>query len=180
MKNTLMIDLETTGTKPGCRVLTLGAFGFNKDGEQCEFYVRMNPLKMPDGTFHDDSSTMEWWNSQAPEAYAEAFEGKADPKDALAEFKTFFLKNFDTASRTNKFEVWSCGIDFDFPILLEFMEKFGYKGLWKFWQQYDYRTIKNCFPGVKMFEQNTCNHTALEDSKAQMRGLRAFKNRQYA
>lgn len=30
MKNILMIDIETTGQNPGCRVLTIGSFGFNK------------------------------------------------------------------------------------------------------------------------------------------------------
>lgn len=38
MKNELMIDIETTGQEPGCKVLSLGAFGFNKAGEQVEFY----------------------------------------------------------------------------------------------------------------------------------------------
>lgn len=180
MKNIIMIDLETTGTKPGCRVLTLGAFGFDKNGEQCEFYVRMNPRLMDDTMFSDDTSTIEWWGKQPESARDEAFGGKTDPKAAIAEFKLWFLQHFDTASQTNKFEAWSCGIDFDFPILRQFMENYGFGMLWNFWQQNDYRTIKNCFPGVKMFEHNGAKHTALEDSKAQMRGLRAFKNREYA
>lgn len=179
MKNILMIDLETTGTKPGCKVLTLGAFGFDKNGNQVEFYARMSVAEMEKSLFKDEESTISWWNTQSTDAYAEAFEGKEDPKEALANFKMFVLQNFDIRSRVNKFEVWSCGIDFDFPILREFMERYGYKGLWNFWQQYDYRTIKNCFPGVKMYEQNTAKHTALEDCKAQMRGLRAFKTHQY-
>lgn len=32
MRNELMIDIETTGQKPGCKVLSLEAFGFDKDG----------------------------------------------------------------------------------------------------------------------------------------------------
>ncbi len=32
MRNELMIDIETTGQKPECKVLNLGAFGFDKDG----------------------------------------------------------------------------------------------------------------------------------------------------
>ena len=32
MRNELMIDIEITGQKPGCKVLSLGAFGFDKDG----------------------------------------------------------------------------------------------------------------------------------------------------
>lgn len=180
MKNILMIDLETTGTKPGCRVLTLGAFGFDKNGEQCEFYVRMDPSLMDPTIFFNEQSTIDWWKKQTVDAYSEAFGGKTDPKAAIGEFKFWFLQHFETANRGNKFEVWSCGIDFDFPILRQFMENLGYNQLWYFWQQFDYRTIKNCFPEIKKFEQNAAKHTALEDCKAQMRGLRAFKNREYA
>ena len=32
MRNELMIDIETTGQRVGCKVLSLGAFCFNKDG----------------------------------------------------------------------------------------------------------------------------------------------------
>ena len=31
MRNELMIGIETTGQKPGCKVSSLGAFGFEKD-----------------------------------------------------------------------------------------------------------------------------------------------------
>ena len=30
MKNELMIDIETSGQNPGCKVLTIGAFGFER------------------------------------------------------------------------------------------------------------------------------------------------------
>ena len=49
MKNELMIDIETTGTNPGCKVLTLGAFGFAKDGSQVEFYKRFSILAASTG-----------------------------------------------------------------------------------------------------------------------------------
>ncbi|WP_173383957.1 3'-5' exoribonuclease domain-containing protein [Fibrobacter succinogenes] len=31
MRNELMIDIETTGQRPGCKVLSIGAFGFDKE-----------------------------------------------------------------------------------------------------------------------------------------------------
>lgn len=179
MKNVIMIDIETTGKKPGCRILSIGAFGFSKNGEQCEFYSKMDPSKMEKDFFTDDKETMEWWEKQTVQAREEAFGGTEDPVDAIARFKMWFIRNFDVESRTCKFEAWSCGIDFDFPIMEEFMRFFGFAAPWKFWQKFDYRTIKNCFPGIKMFEQNGAKHTALEDAKAQMRGLRAFKNKEY-
>ncbi|SHJ26816.1 hypothetical protein SAMN05720471_12424 [Fibrobacter sp. UWP2] len=54
------------------------------------------------------------------------------------------------------------------------MRTFGYSFPWFFWNQYDYRTIKNLFPVIKADEGNVAKHTALEDSKAQMRRLRSF------
>ena len=46
LKNVLMIDIETSGQNPGCRVMTLGAYGFNTSGEQCEFYRRFDSVKL--------------------------------------------------------------------------------------------------------------------------------------
>jgi hypothetical protein len=83
------------------------------------------------------------------------------------------LQNFST-SKFDNFRVWSCGLDFDFPILQNFMHAFGYTFPWFFWNQHDYRTIKNIFPAIKKDEGNIAKHTALEDAKAQMRGLRSF------
>lgn len=173
MINELMIDIETTGQKPGCKVLTLGAFGFDRNGNPVEFYRRFDTAKLASDGFTDDPNTLDWWHGPSSEAYAEAFGGSTDPKEGICEFKTWFYENFETAHGSS-FRVWSCGIDFDFPILAEFFRIYGYSFPWKFWQQYDYRTIKNVFARIKESEKNTGKHTALEDAKAQMRGLRRF------
>ena len=172
MNNELMLDLETTGTEPGCKVLTIGAAGFSKTGEYVEFYARFDNEKLSK-LFSDDPGTMTWWRSQSNEAYAEAFGGTEDPTKRLADFKQWVLTNFDTDKRS-KFKAWSRGIDFDFQILKSFMKAFGFTLPWQFWQQYDYRTVANLFPVIKSSEANAMKHGALEDAKAQLRGLRAF------
>lgn len=172
MRNELMIDIETTGQRPGCKVLSIGAFGFDKDGLQCEFYKRFDPKKQFE--FTDDQSTLDWWKKQSQEARDEAFGGTISPVDGISDFKKWFYQNFDT-SRNAGFRVWCCGLDFDFPILQYFFKVFGYSFPWPFWTQFDYRTIKNLFANVvKPAEGNVMKHNALEDCKAQMRGLRAF------
>lgn len=176
MKNELMIDIETTWQKPGCKVLSLGAFGFNKDGKQCEFYVRFAIDKQRLAGLTDDHATISWLNRQNKEVRDEAFGGKTDPAEGLTEFKKFFYANFST-DNGDGFKVWCCGLDFDFPILQNFMGAFGFSLPWKFWTQFDYRTIKNLFAYVKPSEGNVAAHNALEDCKAQMRGLRAFYDR---
>ena len=173
IQNELMLDIETTGQKPGCKVLSLGAFGFDKDGNQVEFYKRFDMDAQTIEGLTDDPATMEWWGNQSELARIEAFGGKTDPKEGISEFKQWFYSHF-SAGYGSRFRVWCCGLDFDFPILQEFFRRFGFTFPWKYWLQYDYRTIKNIFVGVKSNEGNVAKHTAIEDAKAQMRGLRYF------
>lgn len=177
MKNIMMIDIETSGTKPGCRVLTLGAFGFDRDGNQVEFYRRFDATKLREEGFTDDLSTVEWWCSKcSKEAYVEAFGGTDNPKEGIADFKQWCYRNF-AMGNDDGFEAWCCGLDFDFPILGFFFEHYGYHFPWKFYDQRDYRTIKKEFPDIVAAEGNRMSHNALEDAKAQMRGLREYKQR---
>ena len=174
MINELMVDIETSGDKPGCKVLSLGAFGFDTNGNQVEFYRRFDTKSQIAQGLFDTDGTMAWWNRQGKEAFEEAFGGTTDPIHGIADFKQWVMQNFRNG-RFDKFKVWSCGIDFDFPILNRFFEAYGFNGCpWQFWQQYDYRTVKNLFPIIKQSEGNVLKHSALEDAKAQMRGLRAF------
>ena len=174
MFNTLMIDIETTGTNPGCKVLSIGAFGFNEEGHQVEFYERISPTLMEKEGFKDEFGTMEWWHKQDEGVMAEAFGGTKSPQVALSEFKMFFYKNFNPGRKEMPFTVWCCGIDFDFPILEMLFIRMGFNWPWKFFQQRDYRTLKEVFPEIKKNEGNLEKHNALEDAKAQMRGLRYF------
>ena len=177
MRNELMIDIETTGTEPGCKVLSLGAFGFNKAGEQVEFYRRFDHSKQGEVGLIDEENTIAWWSHpDRLAARAEAFNGKDDPAESLGEFKFWFYKNFSTGY-SDQFKVWCNGLDFDFPILKEFLRRFGHSFPWPFHTQNDYHTVKNLFPDIKVHEGNVAKHTALEDAKAQMRGLRAFYDR---
>jgi hypothetical protein len=176
MKNQLMIDIETTGQNPGCKVLSLGAYGFNRLGNPVEFYVRFDAAKMDADGLTDDQATMDFWSRQGREAFEEAFSGKTEPANGIGEFKHWFISNFSTDYK-DSFRVWACGLDFDFPILKHFFKNYGYALPWQFWTQYDYRTIKNIFARIKADECNVAKHTALEDAKAQMRGLQSFYER---
>lgn len=174
MINELMVDIETSGDKPGCKVLSLGAFGFDTNGNQVEFYRRFDTKSQIAQGLEDDVGTMMWWNKQGKEAFEEAFGGDTDPINGITDFKQWVMQNFKTG-KFDKFKAWSRGIDFDFPILNRFFAAFGFNGCpWQFWQQYDYRTVANLFPVIKSAEGNELKHSALEDAKAQMRGLRAF------
>ena len=173
MRNILMIDLETTGTLPGCRVLSIGAFGFDKNGNQVQYYKRLRVADQSVNGMKDEESTMSWWKKQPKKIYDEAWSGDEDTNLSIAEFKAFFYKNFSIA-RGENFTVWSKGSDFDFPILRHLFMVYGYKLPWEFWMQRDYRTLSTTHREIVFEERNEGKHSALEDAKAQMRGLLKF------
>lgn len=174
MRNKLMIDLETTGKVPGCRVLSFAAFGFSKTGEQVQIYKKLDVADQASRGLTDDKDTLDFWEKQDAEIRKEAFSGTDKTEIAIAEFKQFFYKNFSTAYG-EQLQVWCCGADFDFPILRKLFNVYGFVDLpWEFYIQCDYRTLKTLWPEIRIFEQNGGAHSALEDAKAQMRGLRAY------
>jgi len=172
MKNTLMIDLETTGSVPGCCILTLGAAGRDKNGKPVDFYKRIAHYRSKNDGFLDESKTIDWWQTKDEETRKEAFCGHDNPEDVIKNFYDFIQENFDTS--VNNFSVWCKGSDFDFPILKRYFERYGFECPWKFWTQRDYRTLQAVFPFIKQHEKNACKHSALEDAKAQLRGLEYF------
>lgn len=172
MNNTLMIDLETTGKRPGCCILTIGAAGIDKNGKEVNFYAKIHHDKSKDEGFDDDPETLAWWRKQDTATLTEAFCGRDFPGDIVREFASFVGKNFNTQAKN--FTVWSKGSDFDFPILKAYFEAYEENIPWPFWTQRDYRTLQAVFPFLKSEEKNGEKHNALEDAKAQMRGLEHF------
>ena len=173
MNNTLMLDLETTGTRPGCCILSIGVAGIDKNGLEVNFYVRISYEKSKAEGFDDDPGTIAWWRKLDEETRREAFGGTDDePEEIVREFVSFVEKNFDTKAKN--FSVWSKGSDFDFPILKVYFDAYDLATPWPFWAQRDYRTIQAVFPFIKKAESNVEKHNALEDAKAQMRGLITF------
>jgi hypothetical protein len=92
MRNKLMIDIETTGQAPGCRVLSFAAFGFSKTGEQVQIYKKLFAADQTSHGLTDEKETIEWWNNQDPAIRNEAFGGTENTAIAISEFKMFFLQ----------------------------------------------------------------------------------------
>ena len=84
MKNTLMIDLETTGKRPGCCILTIGAAGIDKNGLEVNFYAKISYDKSKAEGFDDDPETLAWWRKQDTATLKEAFSGTTEgPQDVV-------------------------------------------------------------------------------------------------
>lgn len=169
-----MIDLETTGSNPGCCILSIGAVGISNAGEKVFFYSRISHKLSKEAFFVDDEKNMEWWKTVDEETKKEAFGGndECSPKKIINEFIEFVQKNFDPKAKD--FSVWSKGSDFDFPILKAYIDGYGFAMPWPYYRQRDYRTLQALFPFVALEEKNEGKHNALEDARGQMRGLEFF------
>ena len=153
-----MMDLETTGTKPGCPILSIGAVSFTlEDGVQEKFYEKIRIETCFTAGLSSSKSTLDWWLTQPDEARDEAFSGTRDLTQVLQEF-TFWL------ALVGAEENWANGIDFDFPILSHAYIAVGLLPPWKYNSLRDYRTLSKLFPEIKPPYDNPLKHSAISDS----------------
>lgn len=123
--NRIAIDIETTGTKPGCHVLSIGAVYFDLENG-----VSTDPSKQfYEAIFYEQRfniannlDTMDWWRKPENIAAREAaFAGTDIPRNVLGRFINFILKAKDNGAERQFFSRHS---QFDFPILEDYAERF--------------------------------------------------------
>jgi len=72
--------------------------------------------------------------------------------------------------------VWGNGASFDNAILANAYHKTHLDLPWQYYNNRCYRTIKNCYPNIKLSRAGTL-HKALDDAKSQaMHLIEIFKN----
>lgn len=159
----LMLDIETLGTTPGCVVLSIGAVEFDLNGITGEFHAHIDVPSCIEAGLQMEASTVMWWLDQSKEA-----------QEALLKAETFPLVDV-LAALTDTFEwqdlrVWANGASFDFPILDAAYKAVGKKAPWPYYNQMDFRTLKNMV-GKKNFDllrvRSGVAHDALDDARAQ-------------
>ena len=155
----IMIDLETTGVKAGCGILSIGASSFDLTKT---FYEKIDHETCRKAGLVDDPSTIAWWQKQNPEARAEAFSGKKSIIEVLGAFQTWMNRLDD-----KQIFVWGNGADFDLPILIAAYNSVGMAVPWKPFNGRCYRTLKNLYKNIPMQEFQGLKHTALSDAKNQ-------------
>jgi DNA polymerase III epsilon subunit-like protein len=163
----LMIDIETLGTNPGCVVLSIGACEFSDKGVGKQFYTSINPESCTQWGLTIEPRTVLWWFDQSQDARDFITKGKhVDLDIALAELKAAF--------KWKGKNVWCNGANFDFPILTAAHNAIGQPVPWEYWAGNDYRTIKNLV-GRDVFDAckvaPTVAHNALADAVAQAETL---------
>lgn len=161
----VMCDLETTGKRSGCCILSVGLV-FIVEGMIVDTYyekISHNESKM--AGFNDDQDTLAWWNKQRTDIQLEAFSGLRSPRSVLQSISNK-MKEFGS---TRDIHLWGNGSDFDNAILAGAYEWLGIPQPWHYTNNSCYRTWKNSV--AIPYQKPVDAHNALEDAIAQARHL---------
>lgn len=160
----ITIDIETTGTSPGCCVLSIGAC--STDMEFTFYQTIWHSGQKQIYGLKDDPATLAWWSKQSKEARDEAFSGTAGLQVVLGNFSDW-LRSLPA----KEVFIWGNGADFDQPILSFAYEAVGMNSPFKF-NNRCYRTLKNLYKNIKApIDFEGIKHHALWDAKHEARHL---------
>jgi 3' exoribonuclease, RNase T-like len=165
----IMIDLETLGRRPGCKILSLGAVTFGLHGLGREFYAEAKHSDQ--GLLAADQETLVWWSEQDELARTRLFndqDKKPTLRQLLSQFNDWLI---DVAGLNDRGRVdariWGNGADFDNAILqVAYVAVAQADQPWDFWNNRCYRTLKGLAPTIKMTRVGT-HHNALNDAESQ-------------
>lgn len=165
----IMLDLETLGTTPGSKILSIAAVPFGAIAQftpAMEFYQKINWIYPPELDFTEDRSTIDWWAKQSPEVKKEAFSGINHITAVLYMF-TEYLKNFKDV----EILLWGKGSDFDNVLLAAAYDRCGMPLPWKFRNNRCFRTLAALAPEIKApaMPAGETAHNALHDARYQAR-----------
>jgi 3' exoribonuclease, RNase T-like len=157
-----MLDLETMGTSPGCRVLSIGAVIFDPETGTLGDTLKVNLQEYPQEIMglHREPKTEKWWEGQSDAAKAGLLNpAPVHPHDALYAFNAFLRNN-------HVGRVWGHGAGFDQPILEKVYRAFNIVPAWDFWNNRDTRTLFE-LAGVSPNRSKGVHHDSLADATAQ-------------
>lgn len=160
----LMCDLETTGTEPGCCILSIALVPLATDYALDTFYETISHRLSLDAGFTDDEATLLWWDKQKPEIQEEAFSGIRSPYSVL-ESVSAYMANL---GEPKEIHLWGNGKDFDNVILAHAFKKLGIKQPWHYRNNWCYRDLAKLYPMYPKGDVMAA-HNALADATAQAR-----------
>lgn len=162
MKQQVMLDLETLGTRPGSVIVSIGAVKFDHQKIFSEFYQLIDAADAQRCGLVLDAETVMWWLKRDEAARMEIADTVSVPLvQALQSFSHWLG---DDA------EVWGNGASFDNVLLASAYKQIQMPVPWKFWNDRCYRTMKDLHPGIKMEREGT-HHNALDDARSQAKHL---------
>lgn len=161
----IVCDLETTGKRSGCSILSVGLV-FILEGTICDtYYEKISHTESKLAGFSDDPDTLVWWNKQRADIQEEAFSGFRSPGSVLQSISNK-MKEYGSS---RELHLWGNGSDFDNAILAGAYEHLGLPQPWHYTNNSCYRTWKNSVPVP--YQKPIDAHNALADAVAQARHL---------
>jgi hypothetical protein len=168
LRTNIMVDLETLGTEPGCKILSIGATVFGPWGcyKDDTFYLE---IRMADqGRLVADQKTMDWWEGQDPNVRDALFGNqheKVSIESALAAFQDYLIEMKDKYKED--VAIWGNGASFDSSILrAAYSVVLNQDSPWSGFNDRCYRTLKVLQPKVKLVRVGS-HHNALDDALSQ-------------
>lgn len=154
------LDIETLGTAPGCKVLSIGACVL---GHNPQFYRELGQ-----GTLQQygavEADTLTWWHAQpgGKEFLDKCAVSMTDMSAALIGLE-HYLESL-TSNHHTQLRIWTQG-QFDLPILEWHYKQEQVPVPWHYWEQVDLRSIRQMYPLVKPERApNLVAHNALFDA----------------
>lgn len=162
MTTSVMLDIETLGTKPNTTILTIGAVKFDpySSAEPGNgLYIKLDVDSQIESGRTVDQDTLDWWGKQDPTVMNEAL-GECDSRISVDEFHIQLNQYLVGVT-----DIWCQGPVFDIGILEDLYRQHKWSIPWNFWQIRDSRTLFGVHgdPRVKNKEA----HNALVDSYTQ-------------
>lgn len=168
MRDDIVIDIETLGTKEDCIIVSIGALIFNRGDApgvfKAEFDVKLDIENQPGRVA--EPGTIKWWMEPSMDEARKMAFGKEGIRLGLA------LKQLDDFIKEHKpNEAWACSPSFDMTILSNAYAGHRQKFPVKFWKWSCIRTMENFFYGKNTRKKGGANdlggvaHDALDDCK---------------
>jgi 3' exoribonuclease, RNase T-like len=168
----LMVDLETTATRPGACIVSIGAIFFTREKVVGNgFYVDLDWRHQADEFGMEvDPDTMDWWVKQPAPARLALDSPYAKKLGEGLNWLSGFVPKIAVP-------IWCRGASFDFPILSEAYRRAGLVVPWRYHQERDVRTVLSAACNYGLEKQGgEAAHHALADAEVQAWALINFWN----
>ena len=168
--NSLMVDIEALSLKKNALVLSIGMIFFNTyNDEEEKHYLMIKPesWSLAAGTPDIDPDTIAFWNR--PENVGQLpTPGGSMYCDEAMQFIADACKAHGGPTR-----FWAKGYDYDYGVLLHWMEEFGIEPPFRYWERRCLRTAIDLAKqrGVDI-PRAKVDHNALRDAEIQLHNLR--------
>lgn len=170
----IMMDIETTGIRPGCRVLSIGlAVFYIANGKGTIGHTTTIYPSLTDQVGIDDPGTLQWWSTQSPEARNVFVDNHINGVPVSKAFEAFkeFIQNavdwhkslYDGGTEKVNVCIWGNGATFDNSIVQHMFEAKGYPVPWNTFGDRCYRTAFNMLGRPSLARAGT-HHNALDDA----------------